>query len=78
LTEARLLSDAESQLLISEADRLRSEIYANPLVDSRVTCYDMAAIVPARQSLERLNQRLPLLKRLAAVTEIKRLLEAPE
>jgi hypothetical protein len=66
LAEAGMLSDAESQLLIFEADRLREQIYREPPIDSKVACYDMAVLLPARQSLYRLNRRLPLLKRLAA------------
>jgi len=66
LAEAGLISDAESKLLFSEAARLRQEIYRNPPTDCKVTCYDMAFIPPAQQSLKRLNQRLPLLKQLAA------------
>lgn len=66
LAEAGVLVEAESELLISEAVRLRGEIYREPPIDSKFTCYDMAVILPAEQSLQRLNQRLPLLKRLAA------------
>lgn len=68
LTAAGLLSEAEAQLLVSEAKRLRSQMYRNPPtdMDPSISCYDMALIVPAQQSLERLNQRLPLLQELAA------------
>ena len=65
LTESRLLSEAESQLLVSEADRLRGEMYRNPPTDCQITCYDMAFIPPAQVSMERLTKRLPLLKQMA-------------
>ena len=65
LTESRLLSEAESQLLVSEADRLRGEMYRNPPTDCQITCYDMAFIPPAQVSMERLAKRLPLLKQMA-------------
>ncbi len=65
LTESDLLSKAESQLLVSEADRLRGEMYRNPPTDCQVTCYDMAFMPPAQVSMERLTKRLPLLKQMA-------------
>ncbi len=61
-----LLTEAEMGLLVSEAERLRKDIYRNPPTDCKVTCYDMEFIPPRLQSLERLSQRLPLLKKLAA------------
>lgn len=60
-----LLSGAEAELLRSDADRLRGEIYANPPTDCQVTCYDMAYMPPAQMSLERLRKRLPLLENAA-------------
>jgi hypothetical protein len=66
LSETGALCEAEAQLLVLEAAHLRERIYRDPPIDSKVTCYDMAAIIPAQQSLQRLHQRLPLLKRLAA------------
>lgn len=68
LTDSRLLSEAESQLLVSEAERLRSEMYRNPPTGcqvTQVTCYAMAFIPPAQESMERLTKRLPLLKQMA-------------
>jgi len=65
LTESRLLSEAESQLLVSEAERLRGEMYRNPPTDCQITCYDMAFMPPAQMSMERLTKRLPLLKQMA-------------
>jgi len=63
---AGLLSRPEAELLIQEADSLLEQIYRNPPTDCRVTCYDMAYLPPARQSLDRLQARAELLERLAA------------
>jgi len=63
---AGLLSRPEAELLIQEADSLLEQIYRNPPTDCRVTCYDMAYMPPARQSLHRLQARAGLLERLAA------------
>jgi len=65
LTESGLLSEAESKLLLAEAERLRGEIYRNPPTDCQFTCYDMAFVAPAHMSMERLTKRLPLLKKMA-------------
>ena len=66
LAQAGSLSVAEVALLVAEAARIEKEIYRNPPTDSQVTCYDMMMISPARESLERLSQRLPLLQKLTA------------
>lgn len=65
LMAAGMLSKAEAGLLVSEAGRLENDIYRFPPTDSRVMCYDMAYLPPARQSFDRLSQRLPLLKEMA-------------
>ena len=62
LAEAGLLTAAEAQLLVTEADRLWQEIVRYPPSDSNVMCYNILYSPPAQESLERLNQRLPLLK----------------
>ena len=66
LAAAGLLARAEADLLCADADRLHERIYATMPTDSKVTCYDMACVPAAKESLERLNKRLPLLKQLAA------------
>jgi hypothetical protein len=65
LLAAGLLSKPESELLRAQAGRIREDIYRNPPIDERGTCYDMAFIHPAQRSYKRLQKRLPLLKRLA-------------
>jgi len=70
LAKAGELSRAEAGLLTAEAETMRAEIYRDPPTDTRVKCYDMAHIPPARQSYERLQQRLPLLKALATSGKI--------
>lgn len=59
---AGLLTAAEAGLLTVDAARLRTEVYANPPTDSKVKCYEMMFIPPARMSLKRLTQQLGLLK----------------
>lgn len=66
LAATGLLSKAEAELLCADADRLHERIYATMPTDSEVTCYVMAYVPPAKESLERLNKRLPLIKQLAA------------
>ena len=60
------LSKAESELLLSEADRLQKRIYRDPPTDCQVTCYDMGYLPAGQESLQRLSLRVPLLKQLAA------------
>jgi len=61
-----LLASQEADLLNVELANLRSDIYREPPTDCKVTCYDMAYISEAQQSLQRLNKRLPLLEKLLA------------
>lgn len=70
LTHDNLLIDAEAGLLLSEADRLRKDLYRNAPVpapgEPMVMCYEPTVMPPAaRVSLDRLSQRLPLLTQLA-------------
>jgi hypothetical protein len=60
------LSAAEAELLHQSADGLRADIYRYAPTDSHVTCYISAPIIPAERSMERLNQRLPLLQKFVA------------
>jgi hypothetical protein len=61
------ITAAEAKLLLSEADRLRAEMYRNsPTGPGVVLCYAQIYIPPARESVERLAQRLPLLREIAA------------
>lgn len=65
LAAAGRIAQEEATLIGLEADRLHTAIYRDPPTDAQVTCYDMAYMPPARDSLERLNRRLPLLEKLA-------------
>jgi len=65
LADRGMLSAAEAELLASDAEAMQREIYREPPTDSRVSCYDMAYVPPARESLDRMSKRLPLLRRLA-------------
>lgn len=65
LVAARLITGPEGRLILSEADQLQQDIYRNPPTDTQVSCYDMAYLPPARQSLDRIAARLSLLQQLA-------------
>ena len=65
LAAAGLITAVEAQLLVEEADGLRTTIYRDPPTDPQVLCYDMMYVTPAADSLERLAKRVPLLKKLA-------------
>lgn len=70
LMQAGLLSAAEAGLLTMDAARLRTAIYRNPPTDSRVKCYDMAFMPPARASFTRLQQQMGLLKTIIAAKRL--------
>ena len=72
MAAAGSLSKAESELLLSEADRLQKQIRREPPTDNKMLCYDMAYLPPARVSFEQLSLRLPLLKQLAANGKLHR------
>jgi len=71
LVGAGELSQPEGDLLLAEADTLRQEIHRDPPTDAKVTCYDMMILPPARQSLARLQKRLPLLKAVVAAGTVR-------
>ena len=70
LTDSGEISQSEATLLGSEADRLLREMCRKPPTDSHVSCYFMVEAIPARESLERIAKRLPLLKTLAESGDI--------
>jgi len=68
-----LLSSPEAEILKAECARLRGEMYRNPPTPAPLqgavpheiaSCYEMVAVAPARQSMERLTDRLPLLTKM--------------
>ena len=65
LGAAGLLATSEVELLLKEADRISREVYREPPTDSTARCYEAMALTPARDSLTRVTQRLPLLANLA-------------
>ena len=68
LAHLGFISYSESRLLNTEAAKLHEDLYRNPPVptagEERTLCYDMMGIQPAKESLQRLSQRLPLLEQL--------------
>ncbi|MCY2931571.1 MAG: hypothetical protein NTV86_19185 [Planctomycetota bacterium] len=70
LGAAGLLATSETELLLKEADRLSREIYLNPPTDSTARCYKMMVLTPARGSMMRVTQRLPLLADLAGSDKV--------
>ncbi len=71
LVAAGELSEGEAKLMRLEAERLDEAMGESPPADMQVRCYRRAYIQPAKRSLKRLNQRLPLLEKLAAGGKIK-------
>ncbi len=71
LVEAKLLSEAEAGLLNSEADQISKTIYRNPPTDAMAKCYKIAYVPPAEQSYDRIEKRLPLLKKIAAADKVR-------
>ncbi len=69
LAATHKLSDEEAQLLLQEARKLSDDIYHNIPPESCVVCYVMMVIPPAKQSLERISQRLPLLQKNAGTLQ---------
>lgn len=76
LAAAGSLSKAEAGLLQSEAEQLLAQMVRNPPTDCQVNCYKMAYMPPARNSLRRINQRLPLLRQAVASGKIGRAVTA--
>jgi hypothetical protein len=63
LALAGTISVAEAELIAARGKDLKTSIYREPPTDySGPSCYSMAFVPPARASLERIRDRLPLLK----------------
>jgi chorismate mutase len=66
-----LLSESEAGLLKSELSGIVEGVEAKRAVDQRMaTCYEPGMIRPAHDSLKRLQERLPLLEKLAAAKSV--------
>jgi len=66
-----LLSEAEAGLLKSELSGIVEGVEAKRAFDQRMaTCYEPGMIRPAHDSLKRLQERLPLLEKLAAAKSV--------
>jgi len=70
LSAAGLLSEAEAGLLVVDADAIWATILLRPPVDSRKTCYKMAYFPPAQRSMQWVQKRLDLLKKVASADRI--------
>ncbi len=64
LVELNLLTVGEASLLRDELALLKQRVYRNPPTDMAVKCYEIMAIQPAKQSMDRLGKRLGLLEKL--------------
>jgi len=71
LVKDGLLTKAETGLLRSEMNRIREQVYRDPPTDSMVECYKMMFLPPAQKSLVRLEDRLGLLKSVAASGKVQ-------
>jgi hypothetical protein len=65
LVQVGTISSAEAALVVAEGEKVRREVFRGPPREMHVRCYRAMAIIPARESLTRLSQRLPLLKTVA-------------
>lgn len=76
LVKSGLLSTAEEELLAAESGSVVEKMLRNPPEPEPggavVVCYATLPAVPARDSLERLNARLPILTKLAAQKSVTR------
>lgn len=64
------VTPAGARLLAEEGKLLTQEMYRKPHSDFQGKCYKKRAFIPARESLERINRRLPLLEKLVATGKI--------
>ena len=72
LHEAGLLSAAEAGLLQKDLALLREGVQAKRPTEMRMaTCYRPMRVIPAKASLGRLSERLPLLERLAEAEALR-------
>ncbi len=62
LALAGTISVAEAELVIARRKDLKADIYREPPTDIQVLCYEIGGLPPAKVSLERIRDRLPLLK----------------
>jgi hypothetical protein len=62
LSRKGMVSVSATELLRDELDQCKKSAYATPPTDSKVSCYDMMALQPAAESLERLTRRMDLLE----------------
>ena len=72
MVKEKELTQAESEILLSEFERVERAMYREPPSDFRGRCYRRALFNPERDSLSRLEKRLPILTRLVASGKIKR------
>jgi len=73
LQDAGLLSEAETGLLKQELSLLTNRVQAKRPTEMRMaTCYEPMSFTPARNSLKRLTDRLPLLEKLADSDTLQR------
>jgi len=70
LLEEGKLSKTAAQLLRDEGKSLTSAMYRKPHSDFRGKCYKRKRFIAAEGSMERVNKRLPLLKKLVASGKI--------
>jgi hypothetical protein len=67
LQAIKLLSEPEAGLLAADLTELTAQVNSKrPEEERYTTCYDMMMVIPARVSMERLAQRLPLLTKMSA------------
>lgn len=65
------MDETEARLLKADAARLQTDMFRAPPSDFKGTCYRSARFLPAKDSLERINKRLPLLRRLVTSGKLR-------
>ena len=70
LAAAGKLSAPEAGLLKTQAARLQADMRRFPPKDFNGRCYRRAGFVPAKNSLQQINRRLPLLSKLVAAGKV--------
>jgi len=70
LAAAGKLSAPEAGLLERQAARLQADMRRSPPADFQGRCYRRRSFLPAKNSMEQINRRLPLLNKLAAAGKV--------
>ncbi len=71
LSHTGLISGSVAALLTGDLAQAKTDVYESPPTDSKVSCYDVGPIYPARESLKRLSQQVSLLERMVTYDRLR-------